>query len=253
MTPPLKHKNQEEAADGCYPPARFSKDGTSPYFIGKNKMARKRIEKSSNRLTKFGFGGEGFISENKQEIPSLSSATLNGSNGMSFDFHADPKLRRVKEVIVSIVDSERKRENDKELHDAIASVSSKSMEMLIGGKPKKSKCWEKQGIASINDFKMASGGDIVKEMKQVVCDRENISDVTGTVGGFAPPSSENVEISKRYLGTKKVTPVFSAPPPIKRALHMMDIGGGSGAHSNETGLHTEPTLKHFDANLNFTD
>lgn len=104
MSPPLRNKN-EATGDGCYPPTRFTRNGASPYFIGKYRMSRKCVDKNEHKLTRFGFGGEGFMLEKQQEVSSLASNTLNGSNGMSFDFHDDPKLRRVKEVIVSIVDS----------------------------------------------------------------------------------------------------------------------------------------------------
>ncbi|KAK6026633.1 ATPase, AAA family [Ostertagia ostertagi] len=110
------------------------------------------------------------------------------------------------------------------------------MQLVNGGKPKKPKCWERQGLASIEDFKMASGGEIVKEMKQVVIEESNSK----------RQSSECGEVSKRYLGNKRITPAFNAPPMVKKALQMMDVSGGSGAAS---GLRAEPSLKHFDENI----
>ncbi|KAK6020837.1 hypothetical protein OSTOST_13502 [Ostertagia ostertagi] len=65
------------------------------------------------------------------------------------------------------------------------------MQLVNGGKPKKPKCWERQGLASIEDFKMASGGEIVKEMKQVVIEESNSKDADGNSNAAA--AVQNVE------------------------------------------------------------
>ncbi|XGW02504.1 hypothetical protein V3C99_014496 [Haemonchus contortus] len=260
MVPPLRPERKGRS-DAVYPPARFAVAASSPYFIGKHKNSRRRLEKGESTLSSYGFGGESFKagspieassrSENVRKLPPLSqtssltvtSGSLSASKGMAFDFSNDPKLRRVREVIVSIVDSDRKRDDDKELHDAIASTSCKGMQLVNGGKTKKPKSWEK--LSSLADFKMASGGEIVKEMKQVVTEEENSND-KGSHDHVAPTTSEGGEVSKRYLGNKRITPAFNPPPMVKKALEMMDVNGGSGAAS---GLRAEPTLKHFDEHI----
>lgn len=251
MSPPGR-PDKRGKTDGCYPPSRFAVNASSPYFIGKHKMSRKRLEKGEKSLTQYGFGGDGFRAgtqvesgqvESTRNVPTVkrSSSSSTGSS-LSFDFSGDPKLRRVREVIVSIVDSERKRDNDKELHDAIASTSYRGLEMASGIKHKKAKCWEKQGLASMSDFKMANGGEVVKEMKQVVAEDGNIKNAEEAAG-----NGSGGEVSKRYLGNKKITPAFQAPPMVKKALQMMDVSGGSGASAS--GLRAEPSLKHFDENI----
>ncbi|KAL6741151.1 hypothetical protein Aduo_014432 [Ancylostoma duodenale] len=125
MAPPLKI-GKKGGADGCYPPAKFAVDASSPYFIGKHKFARRRIEKGENppakkgTLAGYGFGGDGFCSGTQpessrgevvhRESPQVtrtasSGASINACNGLAFDFSGDPKVKRVREVIVSIVDS----------------------------------------------------------------------------------------------------------------------------------------------------
>ncbi|KAK6754817.1 hypothetical protein RB195_013667 [Necator americanus] len=123
MAPPFKKNGVGE----FYPPSKFAIDASSPYFIGKHKSARRRIEKGENlpakkaTLAGHGFGGDGFSSGIHTECSreekvrressitrasSLSSgSSVNACNGLAFDFSSDPKLRRVREVIVSIVDS----------------------------------------------------------------------------------------------------------------------------------------------------
>ncbi|WKY10681.1 hypothetical protein Q1695_002779 [Nippostrongylus brasiliensis] len=252
MSPPLKPEPKKGKPNSPYPPSRFAVNASSPYFIGKRKLAGKR-EKGDSSLVTFGFGGDGFKAGSQAEsinvgighkgpVVNRSSSVTTGApsgGGLSFDFSSDPKLRRVREVIVSIVDSERTRGDDKELQEAISSTSCKAMEAINGGKPKKKK-WEKQGLASIDDFKMASGGGVVKEMKQVVSDENKSSQekISDSEGGEGP---------KRYLGNKKITPTFNAPPMVKKAMEMMDVSGGSGAAA--TGLRAEPSLKHFDENI----
>ncbi|VDL64521.1 unnamed protein product [Nippostrongylus brasiliensis] len=196
MSPPLKPEPKKGKPNSPYPPSRFAVNASSPYFIGKRKLAGKR-EKGDSSLVTFGFGGDGFKAGSQAESinvgvghkghvvnrsSSLTTGAPSGGGGLSFDFSSDPKLRRVREVIVSIVDSERTRGDDKELQEAISSTSCKAMEAINGGKPKKKKWWEKQGLASIDDFKMASGGGIVKEMKQVVSDENKIMSVTHETG-----------------------------------------------------------------------
>ncbi|KJH50342.1 ATPase, AAA family [Dictyocaulus viviparus] len=180
-------------------------------------------------------------------VPSvLSGTSTNGSNGLSFDFSDDPKLRRVREVIVSIVDSDRKRENDKELHEAVAAASCKSMEQLCGSKSKKSKWRDKQVIASINDFKTASGDEVIKEMKQVLCEHGNTESSSNLLGNSL--CSENIDKSRRFLGNRKIPQMFVAPP-VKKTLHTMDVKEENGADVSETGLRTESSLKHFEENI----
>ncbi|EYC08115.1 hypothetical protein Y032_0067g123 [Ancylostoma ceylanicum] len=127
MAPPLKI-GKKSAPDGCYSPAKFAMDASSPYFIGKHKFARRCIEKGENppakkgTLAGYGFGGDGFCSGTqpessrgelvRKESPQVNRASsvasgpsINSCNGVAFDFSGDPKVKRVREVIVSIVDS----------------------------------------------------------------------------------------------------------------------------------------------------
>ncbi|EYC08109.1 hypothetical protein Y032_0067g123 [Ancylostoma ceylanicum] len=162
MAPPLKI-GKKSAPDGCYSPAKFAMDASSPYFIGKHKFARRCIEKGENppakkgTLAGYGFGGDGFCSGTqpessrgelvRKESPQVNRASsvasgpsINSCNGVAFDFSGDPKVKRVREVIVSIVDSERKRDDDKELHDAIAATACRAMEFVSSNaKPKRTK------------------------------------------------------------------------------------------------------------------
>ncbi|CAJ0592158.1 unnamed protein product [Cylicocyclus nassatus] len=259
MVPPFKGEKKSKV-DDCYPPSRFAVEASSPYFIGKHKLPRRRVDEAKKSPTKktllaHGFGGDGFCSSTQPESskkitckevqPRTSGASVNACNGLAFDFSGDPKLKRIREVIVSIVDSERKRDDDKELHEAIASTAYRAMEFVNGnGKTKKCKSWERKGLASLNDFKMASGAHIVKEMKPVISSQspmksEALEDV----------HSDNSQPPKRYLGNKKITPTFSVPPMVRKGLEMMDVNGGAGAQTSTSGLRNEPTLKHFDENI----
>ncbi|KHJ87926.1 ATPase, AAA family, partial [Oesophagostomum dentatum] len=144
---------------------------------------------------------------------------------------------------------ERKRDDDKELHDAIASTAFRAVEFVNGnGKGKKCKSWERKGLASLADFKMASGNEIIKEMKSVICESQNPSS-SDTDKHEEGAHAENPHGIKRYLGTKKITPTFSVPPMIRKGLEMMDVNGGSGAQTAGGGLRNEPSLKHFDENI----
>ncbi|KAK6046242.1 hypothetical protein COOONC_16252 [Cooperia oncophora] len=120
MVPPLRPEKKGRF-DATYPPAKFAANACSPYFIGKHKLSRKRMEKGESSLSKYGFGGDGFKAGTQVEAnarnddapkfplvsrsSSMTAGSLNASNGLAFDFSNDPKLRRVREVIVSIVDS----------------------------------------------------------------------------------------------------------------------------------------------------
>ncbi|KAK6026634.1 hypothetical protein OSTOST_07382, partial [Ostertagia ostertagi] len=117
----MLYQRKKGRFDASYPPAKFAVNASSPYFIGKHKMSRKRIEKRENLLSSYGFGGDGFKAGTQAETSSrdegapkfplvtrsssVAAGSLNASNGLAFDFSNDPKLRRVREVIVSIVDS----------------------------------------------------------------------------------------------------------------------------------------------------
>ncbi|VDM71899.1 unnamed protein product [Strongylus vulgaris] len=122
MAPPFK-AGKKGKADDCYPPSRFAMEASSPYFIGKHKFPRRRVEESKKSPAKkatllgHGFGGGELCSSTQPEsskgiivhkdLPTrtLSGASVNACNGLAFDFSGDPKLRRIREVIVSIVDS----------------------------------------------------------------------------------------------------------------------------------------------------
>ncbi|RCN50595.1 ATPase, AAA family [Ancylostoma caninum] len=144
---------------------------------------------------------------------------------------------------------ERKRDDDKELHDAIAATACRAMEFVSSNaKPKKTKGWERKGLASLSDFKMASGSQVVKEMKQVICESQTITN-SGSSAHEDGSNMDGAQAPKRYLGNKKITPSFNVPPMIRKGLEMMDVNGGSGAKTTGSGLRSEPTLKHFDENI----
>ncbi|KAK6754818.1 hypothetical protein RB195_013667 [Necator americanus] len=100
MAPPFKKNGVGE----FYPPSKFAIDASSPYFIGKHKSARRRIEKGIH--TECSREEKVRRESSITRASSLSSgSSVNACNGLAFDFSSDPKLRRVREVIVSIVDS----------------------------------------------------------------------------------------------------------------------------------------------------
>lgn len=67
MSPPGR-PDKRGKTDGCYPPSRFAVNASSPYFIGKHKMSRKRLEKGEKSLTQYGFGGDGFRAGTQVEV-----------------------------------------------------------------------------------------------------------------------------------------------------------------------------------------
>ncbi|VDM73910.1 unnamed protein product [Strongylus vulgaris] len=101
------------------------------------------------------------------------------------------------------------------------------MEFVNGnGKTKKCKSWERKGLASLNDFKSAAGTHFVKEMKPVICESQSPTK-TGD-GCESTANADSHQPSKRYLGDKKITPMFSVPPMVRKGLEMMDVNGGAG-------------------------
>ncbi|VDN26530.1 unnamed protein product, partial [Cylicostephanus goldi] len=113
MVPPFKGEKKSKV-DDCYPPSRFAVEASSPYFIGKHKLPRKRVDEAKKSPTKktllaHGFGGDGFCSSTQPESskkmtckevqPRASGASVNACNGLAFDFSGDPKLKRIREVI----------------------------------------------------------------------------------------------------------------------------------------------------------
>ncbi|KAL6741153.1 hypothetical protein Aduo_014434 [Ancylostoma duodenale] len=95
---------------------------------------------------------------------------------------------------------------------------------------------------------MASGSQVVKEMKQVICESQTITN-PGRSAHEDGSNMEGAQAPKRYLGNKKITPSFNVPPMVRKGLEIMDVNGGSGAKTTGSGLRDEPTLKHFDENI----
>uniref|UniRef100_A0A1I7XKT1 Fidgetin-like protein 1 n=1 Tax=Heterorhabditis bacteriophora TaxID=37862 RepID=A0A1I7XKT1_HETBA len=277
MAPPINTKpirNGESYRE--YPPAVNARNGKSPYFIGKPKSHRRPLESDNDTFTKktkfdgFCLSSEEVTRNSNEEVViddsdsftedkhSRKGRAIKDCDGMLFDFSSDPKLINIKKAIISVVGSDIKKLGDEHLCPTIVSASARCQDINVK-KEKRPKPWERRGLASLNDFKMASGQGIVKEMKPVLQQNET-SDVNIEVPSHKESQSDTVHCTggsnsgqKRYMGNKlnmfrKMTPSFNAPPIIRKGLEAMAMNAG-GSDEAITGLRAEPSLKHFDENI----
>ncbi|CAI4223596.1 unnamed protein product [Auanema sp. JU1783] len=182
-----------------------------------------------------------------EPAPKKRVLSVDRTKGMAFDFSADPRLNSIKKSVNSIVDPDGRKGISNSQLGAIA----KSIEVVNSKREKKTKPWERKVPINLDDFRMASGNKIVKEMKQVVNSNENSDDSQQSdSGGYHPSTGQ-----KRYFGNKKVNSINSntstAANMIKKGLSQMGMGvdGSSRDEPVVSGLRAEPSLKHFDEQI----
>ncbi|CAD6195879.1 unnamed protein product [Caenorhabditis auriculariae] len=251
-----------------YPPTAIARQGVSPWFLGKpvkkkntstenipvyrppvddddifiednepengfqgrrsTENAEQRTTKSKNLVTEGPYWRECFergLNLNK----SLSKRSNNA--GLNFDFSADPKVKRVRNKLSEAFGSTGIRENNEELKKNLEHIPRRGIETPNAHRKKP----RNAGItvASIKEFTMATGGEVVREVRQVVPSRTNSDKL-----------SDNDSQPKSYPGPRKI-PSFTAPI-VKKAMEMDTAGGGK---DEAQGLHAEPSLKNFDEHI----